>query len=154
MLRSVTPPTIPHMALRASLYFRSGLGRLLAWPLPLLESHLARSAQGQLVGRCVLGDGRAGADRGAIADLHWCHQHCARADECAVADLGAPLIGAVIVAGDRPGADVDLAADRGIADVAQVVHLAAGTDLAVLDLDEITQVHAIGDAHRRTDRKS
>src|ERR1019366_7975402 len=107
MLRSVTPPTIPHMALRASLYFRSGLGRLLAWPLPLLESHLARSAQGQLVGRCVLGDGRAGA-RGTIADLHWPPQHRAGADECAVADLGAPLIGAVIVAGDRPGADVDL----------------------------------------------
>src|SRR5690606_40887989 len=48
------------------------------------------------------------------------------ADEGAVADAGGRLVHAVVVAGDGAGTDVDAGADLGIAQVAEVVGLAAG----------------------------
>ncbi len=55
------------------------------------------------------------------------------------------LVHAVVVAGDRHGAHVDLAADRGVPDVAQVVRLAARADLAVLHLDEVADARAVAE---------
>ena len=52
---------------------------------------------------------------------------------------------AVVVAGDRARADVDVLTDRGIADVAQVVDLRAAADAAVLDLDEVADLDALGE---------
>ena len=53
-----------------------------------------------------------------------------------VADLGAVLVAAVVVGGDRAGADVRAGADLGVADVGEVRHLGALADLGVLHLDE------------------
>ena len=106
----------------------------------------------------VLRDRRAGADRGACADLHRRHQHRARADERARADLGAPLVHAVVVAGDGAGADVHLLADRRVAEVGEVVGLGAALQLRLLHLDEVADVHVLAQqrhpaATAQTDRR-
>ena len=70
-------------------------------------------------------------------------QHRAGADEYALADCGAVLGRAVVVAGHRAGADIAVAADAGIADIAQVVRLDAGGQPGSLDLDEIAHLDAL-----------
>src|SRR5690606_17966655 len=106
----------------------------------------------------VPGDGRAGAGVGVGADLDRRDQHRARAHEGAVADLGPVLVHAIVVHGDGAGPHVDLAADGGIAQVGEVVGLAARADLALLHLDEIADVnvfvqHGLGaNAGERPDR--
>ena len=56
------------------------------------------------------------------------------------------LFGAVVVAGDGAGADVDVGADLGVADIGEVVGLRALADAARLDLDEVADVHLVGEA--------
>src|SRR5579871_3690016 len=143
-LRSATPPTMPHMAL-----LPSPLALGLHGPLPVVDRDLARARQREFVGRRVGGDGRACADGCAVADLDGRDHHAARADEGAAADLGTPFVDAVVIAGDRAGADVDATANLAVADVAQVIHLAALADEAVLHFDEIPQMHAIGQPRLR-----
>ena len=53
------------------------------------------------------------------------------------------LFDAVVVHGDGAGADVDLAADRRVAEVGEVIRLAAGADLALLHFDEVADVHVL-----------
>ncbi len=91
------------------------------------------------VGR-ILGNGGARTDGGARADAHRCHQHAARPDEGAVADDGRPLVHAVIIAGDGAGADVHRGPHVGVAHVAQVVHLAADSDLGILDFHKVSHM--------------
>ena len=62
-----------------------------------------------------------------------------------VLDDGAVLVGAVVIAGDGAGADVDVAPHRGVADIGEVVGLGARRDLARLHLDEIADVHFLGE---------
>src|SRR6187455_899421 len=88
---------------------------LLLGTLPAFDRDLFAALQGEPVGWRVPGDGRARADRRLRADLDRRNQHRARADEGAVADLGGPLVRAVVVAADRPGTDVDLLADSRVA---------------------------------------
>ena len=93
-------------------------------------------------GRCrvprghVVGDHRACARVRAVAETDRRDEHRVDADECAGADRRAVLVLAVVVGGDRSGADVGPLADVGIADVGQVRDLRAGADVRVLDLDE------------------
>ena len=54
------------------------------------------------------------------------------------------LIGAVIVNRNGPGADVDVRPNLGIANVGQVIHLAAIGDRALLDFDEISDFYVVG----------
>src|SRR5207248_5988150 len=68
------------------------------------------------------------------------HQRRVRADERAVLDPGLVLEEAVVVAGDGAGADVDLAPDHGIADIGQMIGLAALAEPRRLELDEIADV--------------
>src|SRR5690606_27094230 len=72
-----------------------------------------------------------------------------RADENAVADHGTVLVRAVVVARDRAGSDVHIRADGRVADVAQVVDLAAGGDVGLLRLDEVADLHALGEPRAR-----
>src|SRR5580700_463751 len=107
MLRSATPPTIPHMIATLLSWPARALGR----PLPILNGDLARACKGQLPRRRLAGHGSAGADGGTLPDSDRRHQHAARADEGAAANLGAPLIGAIVVAGDRARTDIDVVTD-------------------------------------------
>ena len=71
--------------------------------------------------RYILGDHGAGADIGALADLHRRDQRGIGADKGPLADRGLVLQEAVIVAGDGPGADVAISADMSVADVGKMV---------------------------------
>ena len=84
----------------------------------------------------VVGDHRACARVRAVAETDRRDEHRVDADERAGADRGAVLVLAVVVGGDRSGADVGPLADVGVADVGQVRDLRAGADVRVLDLDE------------------
>src|SRR5690606_26283829 len=79
-------------------------------------------------------------DRGTGTDLDGRDQARVRADERVVADDGAMLVRAVVVACDRAGADIDAFADGGIADVAQMIDLAAVGNPALLRLDEVADL--------------
>src|ERR1035437_1676326 len=112
-----------------------GLALLAPVGVPL-DVGLARASDPQRARGNVLADHVTGARVGVVADAH-------RGNECGVdadldpgADRGAVLAVAVVVGGDRAGADVRRLTDIGIADVGQVGNLAAGPDVGVLDLDE------------------
>ena len=57
----------------------------------------------------------------------------------------AVLARAVVVGGDRAGADVDALADLGVAEVAHVVLLRAGAEARVLELGEVADLGAAPD---------
>ena len=76
-------------------------------------------------GRHVFRDRRAGADVGALADSHRRNQLRIAADERAVLDDRLVLVLAVVVADDRARPDVDVGADRGVAEIGQMVGLRA-----------------------------
>ena len=63
------------------------------------------------------------------------------------------LVRAVVIAGDGAGADIDLLADGRVAEVGQVIGLAARAEDAVLDLDEVADVHARGQAGARPEAR-
>src|SRR6266496_3191591 len=88
-----TAPTMPHIALS---FLR---------PFPAVARQLRLLVERERPGRHVLPDRRARADRGAAADCHRCDELGIGADVHVVFDDRAMLVRAVVVAGDRPGAD-------------------------------------------------
>ena len=72
-------------------------------------------------------------------------------DEDAVLDHGAMLVRAIVVAGNRAGTDIDVAADGRVADVRKMINLAALADCTRLDLDEIADMNIIGEHRCRPD---
>ena len=70
------------------------------------------------------------------------------------------LVGAIVVAGDRPGADIRALADAGVADIRQVIDLGASFKRRRLHLDEIAdlglraELRARPQARERADRGS
>ena len=70
------------------------------------DVRLPAARDAEAAGRHVAVDRAAGADERAVADRHRRDQRRIRADERAGADLGMVLGEAVVVAGDRAGADV------------------------------------------------
>src|SRR5690606_38546771 len=106
-------------------------------PSPSLDGLLPRSRQGKLVGRGIPRQGGAGPDGRAGTDRDRRHQIGARANEGTIADDSTVLIGAIVVAGDGARADVDVGADIGVADVAEMVDLGTPLQARRLDLHEI-----------------
>src|SRR5438067_1654011 len=82
---------------------------------------LTNAADGESVGGYVLGDGRAGRDVRAVADVHRRHELRVGPDEHAFADDGLVLGGTVVVAENRSRADVRVLADVAVAEVREVV---------------------------------
>src|SRR2546425_10049284 len=106
---------------------------------PSLLDDLGRPPHRQGAGRHILRDRRARADVGALADGDRRHQARVGPDEGAVVDLRLVLGDSIIVAGDRPGADVDIFADRGIADVRAMRHPRPPPDPRLLPLAECAE---------------
>src|SRR5690606_6704634 len=149
-LRAATaPPRASPPAPRRRRRPRSRGSRLLLRAPPAVHGALLAAGQGELAFGRVAGDHRTGADGGARADRHRREQRAVGADEGAVADGGGGLVHAVVVAGDGAGADVDLRADARVAQVGEVVGLAARAERRVLGLDEIADVHAFGEHRAR-----
>src|SRR4029077_13200400 len=72
-------------------------------------------------------------------------QRRVRADEGVLANLGAVLGTAVVIAGDGASADIGVGADKSVADIAQMIGLGAGLQHRLLDLDEIADARAVAE---------
>src|SRR6476646_2903763 len=98
------------------------------------------------VGLDIAGDYRAVTDGRPRPDDDARHERGVRPDERAFPELRPVLAEAVIIAGDRAGADICAGADRRIADVGQVIDLRPLGNIGILDLDEIADLRAFGEA--------
>src|SRR5260221_6601358 len=135
MSRRPAAATMPHM-----------LGLLLRRRLPRRDGNLPRARHGQLAGGGVLVDRGARADIGAARDAHRRHQRRVGTDEAVVLDHSAVLRRAVVDAGDGAGADDDALAELGVADIGEMVRFRGGAEAARLHLDEIADMHLVGEA--------
>src|SRR4051794_18749984 len=123
---------------------------VIGWPSVLVVDvtflrHLARREARERAGRHVVRNDRADRDPRVVADLDWRNEGIVDAGPDVAADFRPPfgstrLVG--IVNGDRPGADVRLRADLGVADVGQVRHLCPLSDPGILELDERARLSA------------
>src|SRR3712207_4397258 len=113
-------PTIPHMS-------RS---RFLLRPSPARNRLLLHARQRKLSFEHFARDGRARSDRRPAAYRDRGDKLRVRADEYVVFDDGPMLVSAVVVAGDRAGADVHVPPDARVADVGEVIRLRAVLYLA------------------------
>src|SRR6266446_790934 len=86
----------------------------------------------------VVGDRGTRGDICAIADSNGGNQRGITSDKNFVADVRREFVEAVVVAGNRAGADVCFRADLRIAKVGEVHRLGAFADGALLQLDEIS----------------
>src|SRR5215212_9279945 len=102
---------------------------------------LATAGDDETVRRDVVRHDRARAHERTAPDRDGSDERRIRADESAVADHGPVLTEAVVVARDGPRSDVHVRADAGIAEIGEVAHLGTGSDLHVLDFDEVADLH-------------
>ena len=79
-----------------------------------------------------------------MTDTHRRDQLRIGTDEDIVLDDRLVLVGAVVIAGDRPGTDIDPAANGGIANISQMIGFRVCCQAALLDLDEIADMHIFG----------
>src|SRR3989454_12365725 len=96
----------------------SHLPATLGGPAGFVDLAPASDAQG--IGGNIFGDGRASGDVGAVAHPNGCDECSVAAHKHTFADCRGVFADAVVVAGDRAGADVGFAADFGVAQVGQV----------------------------------
>src|SRR3989338_4553485 len=87
--------------------------------------------------RDVVAHGRGGGDIDVVPDTDRRDQRGIAADLHPVADGGAVFLEAVVVAGDGAGAYVALAPDGDVAEVGEVIGLAALADGRLLGFDEV-----------------
>ena len=111
--------------------------------LPAFYGHLFGARHDQFAGFAVFGNHAARAGGGLVAHGDGRYQRGVRADAHFVADNGAVLVHAVIIAGNRACADIGVRADGRITDIGQVVRLAAVPDGAVFHFHEIADVHVV-----------
>src|SRR5690348_1533913 len=119
------PPLYPLQAAQRPTSLFTALSRT----RPIVDGGLATARETQFVGRGVGGDRGARADGRTFADPHRCDQRSVGTDERAIADFGNELVDAVVVTGDGAGADVDPGADLGVAEIGEMVGLAAFAQL-------------------------
>ena len=116
---------------------------------PAGDDRLPPAGNAQLAGTDVIGDGRPGRDVRAVTDPDRRDERAVGADEGVLADLGAMLGHPVVIGGDHPGADVAARADARVADIGKVRHLGSGAHDGVLDLDERSDLGAVGQHRAR-----
>ena len=104
---------------------------------PVLLDELLGATEGQCTSGDILGQGRSGSHGhiGPQGDRR--DQNGVGSGFAASTNHGPVFVDAVVVGGDGPCANVHLFTELRIADVAEVVDLAPGGDLALLDFDEV-----------------
>ena len=85
----------------------------------------------------------AAPDIGSLAEAHRRDQGGVAADEDAILDDGRVFTHSVVVAGDRPGADVHALTDFGVAKIGEVVGFGSLAQPRLLGFDEIADVGAL-----------
>ena len=108
---------------------------------PAFLNRLFDASDGKGPGGDIFRDNTAGADISAIANLNGRDKGRISTDESALADIGAILGDAVIIASNGARADVSAFADTSVTDISKMVGLGAGLDLSRFHLDEIAYVH-------------
>ena len=111
--------------------------------LPALDTQLPGSRQRQFMRHRVFGDGGAGADGGTLRYCYRCDQLSIGANKNIILDDRLVFIGTIVIARNGAGTDIDVLSDYGIADVTQVICLAACGDAAIFDFDEITDMDVV-----------
>src|SRR5262245_48186402 len=122
---------------------KSAISAFLLLPLlnPPLDVALLAGAHRKRSGWDVLTDGGAGSDVRVFPDGNRCDELRIAADESALLDCRLLFRHPVIVAGDRPGANVDVGANLCITQVCQVHRLRAGAQTGSFDLDKVADLH-------------
>src|SRR5205823_6257416 len=118
---------------------------------------LAAAADSQAVVGHVFGDGRARGDISVVPDVHRGHENRIAADENAFADGRGMFLEAIVIAGNRAGADVALGAHLGVSEIGEVRHFRAFADDRLFGLHEVADapaalhVRSRAQARERTD---
>src|SRR5882757_583513 len=133
-LSRATAPTMPHMV---SLSF--------LWSLPAAARSLRLRIQCQRRGRNIFPHRGPGADGRTAPDRHRRHELRVGPDVHFVLDYRPMLVCTVVVANDRPRADVDVLPGSRVADVSKMVGLAAGPERTCFQLHKIAHVHLVGE---------
>jgi len=84
-------------------------------------------------------------DRKRLAETLDRAQLTSRASQLLGEDLGAMLVDAVVVAADGARPDISAGADKGVAEIGQMIGFGAGLDHRLLDLDEVADVRALAE---------
>ena len=111
----------------------------------------AREAEG--IRRNVLRNRGTGSNVSAVADFYRCDENGIASDENAIADDRGKFIHAVVIAGNRPGANVRVRTQFGVADVTQVRDFAALADDGFFRFDEISDARAFFQMGPRTNAR-
>src|SRR3974390_1734712 len=90
----------------------------------------------------VVGNRRSGGNVRPVADFHRSHQRRIAADEHFVADPRGVLCEAVVVTGDRAGADIRFAADLRVAKISRGRGLGPFTHGVLFQFDKIAEARA------------
>src|SRR5262245_37693964 len=112
---------------------------------PSGNGSLLGARQRELAFGRVLGQRGAGGDGRAFTAGGRRYWRRVSADENVVLDYRMELVGAVVVADDGAGADVDVAADGGVAEIGMVIGLGVIGDLRVLHFDEVADMHVLAE---------
>src|SRR5882672_5256262 len=111
----------------------------------------AREAEG--IRRNVLRNRGTGGNVGAVADFYRRNENGIASDKNAIADDRGKFIHAVVIAGNRSGADVGVRAQFGVADVTQVRNFAALADDRFFRLDKVSNARAFFQMGSRTNAR-
>src|SRR5690625_5061962 len=118
----------------------TALPSLFPGPLPALDNDLARAPQCKCTVRDICGNGRARANARALADDQRRHQRAVRTDEDIIANHRPVLGRAIVVAGNHARAHVDVRTNIGIAEIGQVIGLAAMAKDRIFQLDKVSDM--------------
>src|SRR6267154_1451432 len=142
MSRMNLHPDFATRLLSAIAAFRACFGMASVAPVPVggpagfLALRMMRHDQGAVLD--VAHDGGAGGDIDVVADSDRRDQLRIATDHAAIADAGFVLVVAVVIHGDDAAADIRLAANDSVAEIAQMARLGATPETRFFSLDEIT----------------
>ena len=98
-------------------------------------------AHGQRIGFHVFGNRSACGYGGAVVNPEGGDEFGIGTDKHVIPDDRFMFLDPVVVAGDRPGADVDPFSHLAVADIAEVVGLSSPSNIRLFYLDEIADMH-------------
>ncbi len=134
------------LCLKPTAFYRVLLALSFNRALPAGHRNLLAARYSELAGRGIFGDRTACAYRATCSDRHWRNKLCIGTDKYVILYNCAVFVGAVVVASDSAGADVDLVPEAAVAQISKVIGLGAISHLRRFDFDEIPYSNVVGQA--------
>ena len=116
-------------------------------PFPATDGFLTNPADHEPTCLDIFGYRRPRTDRDSPPDSYRRDELRIGADENVIFEYCFVFEGAIVIAGDRTGANIDACSDFSIPDVTQMVDLAARGDIRFFDFDIISYVNAVRKAY-------